>query len=286
MAHGLSRRPLDTHIHLWDLVATPQEWIDPVTMAAIDRSFAAPDLSEQLGAVGIRAAIAVQADHSLDETIMLLNSCEEAPELSGVVGWVDVTADVPGQIETLRQHPRGSQLVGIRHLAHVPGQEDFLARDDVAAGIARLGEVGLAFDLVIRSTQLADAAALVARTPGTTFVLDHLAKPPLAAGDLSSWRTDLARLASYPNVVAKISGLTIEDDWNAWTTASVSRAIDRALEHFGPSRLMFGSDWPLIRLTTGGYAGWLASYLESTAALSSTEQDAIDSGTAKIAYRL
>ena len=244
MAHGLTRNPLDTHIHLWDLIATPQDWIDPVEMAAIDRSFAAADLSEQLSSVGIEAAIAVQADHSLDETFMLLDSCVDAPELVGVVGWVDVTADVAAQVELLRQHARGSQLVGIRHLAHVPGQEAFLSRDDVAEGIGRLGELGLTFDLVIHATQLADAAALVARTPGTIFALDHLAKPPLATGDLAEWRTGLAHLASYPNVVAKLSGLTIEDDWQTWTTASVS--LRRC-----PLHLSMDCQWVLVvdRLT-------------------------------------
>lgn len=284
MAHGLNRRLLDAHIHLWDLAATPQDWIDPVTMAAIDRDFAAADLDAQLSAVDVEWAVAVQADHSLAETRMLLDATLLTDRLVGVVGWVDAAGDVAGQVAELQEHPAGDRLVGIRHLAHTPGHEDWLTRADVAAGVRTLGDLALSVDLVVRDHQLRDARTLALAAPDTTFVLDHLAKPALATGDLATWRTDLAALAELPNVVAKLSGLTIEADWQGWSIETLSPAVSHALEVFGSDRLMFGSDWPLIRLTAGEYAGWVEAYVELTGALSPDEQAAIDQHTARIAY--
>lgn len=279
----MSRTLLDTHVHLWDLVATPQPWINGA-MATIDRDFRAQDLSEQLSLVGVPRAIVVQADHSLAETRWLLSQASESDEITGVVGWVDVAGDVHAQLDEVAGMAGAQALVGIRHLAHIDADASWLERPDVAAGIAVLGEYGLSFDLVIRPWQVRQAAALAARAPETSVVLDHLAKPPLASGDIASWQADLAALAEFPNVRAKISGLTIEAAWNDWAVADLAPAVHRALELFGPSRLVFGSDWPLIRLTRGGYAGWIEAYLELTAGLSPDEQLAIDSGTAFDAY--
>ncbi|MGO2748796.1 MAG: amidohydrolase family protein [Pseudoclavibacter sp.] len=290
MAHGLNaaeRIPLDTHVHLWDRAVVPQTWIDPESMAAIDRDFSGSDLSVQLREVGVTRAVVVQSDRALIENTHLLDEAEQTPELVGVVGWVDLRGGKDGvrlQLDALGGHESASKLVGIRHPVHIDEDERWLSRDDVAEGLAELGKRGLAFDLVIRPWQLEQAARLAARVPGTSFVLDHLGKPPLSTGRLEAWNDGLRQLAALPNVAAKISGLTIEDDWGDWSEAAVTRAIDPALELFGPPRLMFGSDWPLVRLTRGGYGSWIDAYRSATSSLSPTEQRQVDSGTAERVY--
>lgn len=284
MAHGLARQPIDTHAHLWDLAVSPQPWIDE-SMSALNRNFLAGDLVDCLRAVGVPSAVLVQATSSLDETTFLLDQAA-APEIAGVVGWVDVAGDVPAQRAAFAEHPRFDKLVGIRHPVHIEEDPDWLLRAEVERGIRHLAKAGLAFDLVVRPWQLRKAAELAARVPEAAFVLNHLGKPPIAGGDLGDWRADLALLAERENVVAKVSGITIEADWQAWSTASLRPVIDQALALFGPQRLMFGSDWPLVRLTRGGYAGWLDAYTEGTAELSASEIAAIDAGNARRTYRI
>ncbi|GAB3287882.1 amidohydrolase family protein [Pseudoclavibacter terrae] len=305
MAHGLTRAeapesarlnrdtasdariPIDTHVHLWDRSVVPQTWIDPDSMPAINREFSGTDLTAQLREVGVTRAVVVQSDRTLVENDFLLDEALEAHEVVGVVGWVDLRGGADGvrlQLDDLARRPGASKLVGIRHPVHIDEDERWLSRDDVAAGLAELGTRGLSFDLVIRPWQLEQAARLARRVPGTTFVLDHLGKPPLSTGELETWHSGLRQLAALPNVAAKISGLTIEDDWGDWSQSAVARAIDPALELFGPSRLMFGSDWPLVRLTRGGYRDWIDAYRSATASLSPAEQRQIDVGTADRVY--
>jgi L-fuconolactonase len=286
----MTRHLLDAHLHLWELDRHPQPWIDPGSMSEIDRDFTASDAARELGGHGITDAVVVQADNSLSETEDLLAAAAEPvvaaePVIKAVVGWVDLRGDVPAQLARLRGLRGGEALAGVRHLAHLEPDPAWLLRPDVTAGLTAVGEAGLVVELVVRAHQLPVVTSLVDALPAASFVLDHLGKPPLLAGgaDLERWRTDLADLALRPNVVAKVSGLALEADQHGWSTASLRPAVDHALRTFGPDRLMFGSDWPLVRLTRG-YTAWWEAYLQLTAALGAAEQEAIDHGTARRTY--
>ena len=80
------------------------------------------------------------------------------------------------------------------------------------------------------------------------FVVDHLSKPPIASGELEPWASQMRALASSENVVCKLSGMVTEADWRSWTVADLRPYYDVVLDAFGPSRLMFGSDWPVCTL--------------------------------------
>lgn len=279
----MTRHLIDAHLHLWELDRHPQPWIDPGSMSEIARDFTVRDAAAELGGHGIADAVVVQADNSLSETEDLLAAAGTV--IKAVVGWVDLLGDVPAQLAHLRRRPGGEALVGVRHLAHLEPDPSWLLRPDVVAGLAAVAEAGLAVELVVRAHQLPVVTKLAGALPAASFVLDHLGKPPLLAGgaDLERWRTDLADLARRSNVVAKVSGLGLEADHLGWTAASLRPAVDHALETFGPDRLMFGSDWPLVRLTRG-YTAWWETYLQLTAALGAAEQKAIDHGTARRTY--
>jgi L-fuconolactonase len=281
----MTRHLIDAHLHLWELDRHPQPWIDPGSMSEIDRDFTASDAAGELGAHGIADAVVVQADNSLSETEDLIVAAVAEPVIRAVVGWVDLLGDVPAQLARLRGLPGGEALVGVRHLAHLEPDPAWLLRPDVTAGLTAVAAAGLVVELVVRAHQLPVVTKLVDALPAASFVLDHLGKPPLLAGgaDLERWRTDMADLARRSNVVAKVSGLALEADQRGWSTASLRPAVDHALETFGPDRLMFGSDWPLVRLTRG-YTAWWEAYLELTAALGAAEQDAVDHGTARRTY--
>ncbi|MFI5843053.1 amidohydrolase family protein [Catenuloplanes sp. NPDC051500] len=266
--------PVDAHVHLWNRATDPQPWIDPESMAAIDRDFDAADLTRMLDATCIGTAVVVQAGKSLGETRRLLTG--PAERIAGVVGWIDLTADVPGQLGALDS----GRLVGIRHLVHVDPDPGWLDRPDVGRALDLLGARGLCFDLVVRSWQLPLAARVAKAHPGTRFVLDHLGGIAETTDD-ADWESGLRALAGQPHVYAKISGLAglVGDPGRLRRIAGV------ALDAFGPDRLMYGSDWPMARLGAGPVA-WRTAVDELIGGLSATERHAIMSGTATACYRL
>jgi L-fuconolactonase len=243
---------IDTHVHVWTRSTDPQPWIDPDTMAPINRDFTVHDLGAMLDAVGVLAAVVVQSSNSIAETRRLLAMRNE--RIAGVVGWLDVTADVPAQLSELPDDQR-SQLIGVRHLAHIDPDPDWLRRTDVTRGLAALGRAGLCFDLVVRWYQLPIAETVVRDLPDVRFVIDHLGSPPIGTPELSQWEHSIRALASHPNVSAKLSGVAGATGRLDWTVDMCRGAIDVALEEFGPHRLMYGSDWPLVELV-GGAARW------------------------------
>lgn len=285
MAHGLTAAPgpVDAHVHLWDLASTPQPWID-ADMVAIDRDFGADDLVEHLAGIGAASAVVVQVDHSLEESEWMLDAAARSSAIAGVVGWIDLERGAARDLARLSAHPAADRLVGVRHLAHVDPDPAWLARPAVAAGVRQLGLAGLAFDLVVRDHQLPLAAALAASAPETTFVLDHLGNPPLGGGAMDSWAHDLVELAAHERVVAKLSGLVLEAAKADDPAGRLRAAVEIALDAFGPSRLMMGSDWPLVLLHPEGGDGWASSLDELIAALSPSEREAILRGTAIAAY--
>jgi L-fuconolactonase len=268
--------PVDAHVHLWNRATDPQPWIDPVTMAAIDRDFGSGDLRRMLDETGIDRAVVVQASNSLAETRRLLD--DTGPRIAGVVGWIDLTADAGAQLEKLAG--TRLRLVGIRHLVHLDPDPDWLSRPDIGAALDDLGARDLGFDLVLRSGQLPAAAIVAAAHPGVRFVVDHLGGIADTTDD-AGWESALRAIAAYPNVYAKISGLAglVGDP------ARLRRVAGVALEAFGPQRLMYGSDWPVACLGAGPLA-WRAAVAELIAELSVGERHAIMSGTASACYRL
>jgi L-fuconolactonase len=270
---------------MWERDKHPQPWLDAQPMAAIDRDFPPGAAVAELSTHGVEGCVVVQCVNELSETVDLLATAGTSALLRGVVGWLDLTRDVPAQVAALRAAPGGDLLVGARHVTFAEADERWLARDDVRRGLAALGGAGLTFDLLISHRQLSVATAVVRGLPGTSFVLDHLGKVPMRSTELASWARDLGDLARSPNVAVKVSGVVTEDDWRGWSPQRLRPVVEHALATFGPGRLLFGSDWPVVELA-GGYGPWLAAYLELTGELSQTERDAIDGGNATRVYGL
>ncbi len=277
------RQVIDAHVHVWNRSEEPQEWIDPETMPEIDRDFTLDDLETTLQAEQVGTAVVVQSVNSSKETESLLTATL-GPAVAGVVGWCDLTApDVRDTLDRLTSMTNGARLVGIRHLAHLEPDERWLRRADVRRGLNAVADAGLVFDLVVNPQQLRTCAEVVDEHPGLEFVLDHLGKPPLRSGAIGEWADDLVGLAARENVSAKVSGLTMEADWKRWTPEDLASALEIAFASFGPDRLMFGSDWPLVR-TSGGYASWLDAARVLTEHLSAGEHDAVFFETAARVY--
>lgn len=233
---------IDAHQHFWIFNSNEYGWIDD-SMSAIRRDFLPEHLQPELARNGFDGSVVVQTRQTLEETRWLLELAGRSREIFGVVGWVDLCSpEVETQLAAFGKNPK---LVGIRHIVQSEPDERFLLRPDFLRGIAALEQFDLAYDILIYTRHLPVAAEFVERFPRQRFVLDHLAKPPIKSGEIKLWADGIRRLAAFPNVFAKLSGLVTEADWQRWKPEDIGPYLDVAFECFGPDRLMIGSDWPV-----------------------------------------
>jgi L-fuconolactonase len=272
---------VDAHQHFWRYSEAEYGWINEA-MSAIRRDFLPGHLLPVLDEVGIDATIAVQARQTYDETHWLLELADENDWIAGVVGWVPL-AD-PSAHETLEHFAAHSKLKGVRHV--LQGEADaYMDRADFNAGVALLSRFGLTYDVLILEAQLPAAIQFVDRHPQQPMVLDHLAKPLIAAHQIEPWRTHVRDLARRPHVSCKLSGMVTEADFAAWTIEDLRPYVDTVLEAFGPRRLLFGSDWPVCTVAAS-YSRWVAAVRELIGELSEHEQDRILGRNAETVYNL
>ncbi|WP_042402549.1 amidohydrolase family protein [Streptacidiphilus carbonis] len=277
---------VDAHHHVWDLSVRDQDWLTGAELAPLRRDFTVSELEPQARAAGVGASVLVQTVTVAEETPELLAMAADSSLVAGVVGWTDLTApSVADVLAALREGPGGAYLVGVRHQVQGEPDPDWLVRPEVLRGLAAVAGAGLAYDLLVLPHQLPAAARAAELLPGLTFVLDHLAKPPVAAGELEPWAGLLRELARRPNVHAKLSGLVTEADWDSWTPADLRPYAETALDAFGPDRLMAGSDWPVCTLAAD-YGRVMDTNRALVAALGADERRAVLAGTAVRAYGL
>lgn len=249
---------IDAHHHFWDPAEADYPWMTGPFRGLATR-FGPSDLAPIMASAGVSGTVVVQARQDLAETRSLLAMAEANPWILGVVGWIDLTAaDVADTIAGMSE-ARGPRLVGFRHLVHDEGDPEWLLRPDVVRGLAAVGDAGLVYDLLVRTRELPAATEVGRRLPGLRLVLDHAAKPPIATRQMEPWLSALATIAALSNVTCKVSGLVTEADWSGWRRADLEPYVSVLVDHFGPERLMWGSDWPVCTL-----AARYGEVLEST----------------------
>jgi L-fucono-1,5-lactonase len=271
---------IDAHQHFWQYDPAEYPWIDE-SMAPLRRDFMPGDLLRDMEPAGVKASVAVQARQTLEETRWLLDLADRHAFIAGVVGWVDLLSDVGAQLEEFSGRPR---LVGIRHIAQAE-PDGFLLRTELLRGIARLAEMGLGYDILVYARQMPDAVAFARALPEQALVLDHLGKPAVRNGEYAAWRQSLDDLAALAHVSCKLSGLVTEADWRSWTPGQLRPYLDAALEAFGPSRVMLGSDWPVCTVAAG-YREVIALVMDAISEYSADERRQITSETAKQFWHL
>ena len=272
---------IDAHQHFWTYNHEEYGWIDD-SMSLIRRDFLPVDLRPLLENNGLEGSVLVQVRQTVEETRWMLQLARENPFILGVVGWVNLCSpDVRKDLELLAASPK---LVGIRHIVQSE-RDDFLLRPDFLRGVALLDEFNLAYDILIYTKHLPLAAQFVESFPRQRFVLDHLGKPPVKRGEIEHWTRGIRRLASFPNVFAKLSGLVTEADWKNWQAHEIRPYLDVAFECFGPSRLMMGSDWPAC-LVAASYRQVINLAKDYLKACTPEEQEMVLGGNAARFWRL
>ena len=233
---------IDSHQHFWRYDPVRDGWITE-EMAVLKRDFMPDELIQRMREAGIDRAITVQADQSEKETEFLLGLAESNSEIAAVVGWVNLRD--PKVDERLAYFSRFPKLRGFRHIVQAEPDDRFLLRDDFQRGMRALARHGFTYDILIYARHLPVAVEFVRGFPDQKFVLDHLAKPCIQAGEIDEWCRDIRELAKSSNVYCKLSGLVTEANWRSWSAETFRPYLDIAFEAFGADRLMFGSDWPV-----------------------------------------
>lgn len=274
---------VDAHHHVWDLTVRPQPWTMPFPVLA--RSYGFDDLQPALTAARIDATVVVQTVTVADETPELLAFADLNPTVAGVVGWVDLSsADVDAELTALRAGPGGRYLVGIRHQVQEEDGSTWFTQVETRSGLQAVADHGLAYDLIVRSDQLAACHALAESIPELRFVLDHGGNPDIAGGETDSWRNAISALATLPNVAAKLSGLVTRTR-DVCSVEELQPYAEHLIEVFGESRVLFGSDWPVCLLRCD-YERVVACAEELTAGLTADQRAAVFGGNASRWYGL
>jgi L-fuconolactonase len=271
---------LDAHQHFWHYSPAEYEWISD-KMDALQRDFLPRDLEPLLTQNHLDGSIAVQARQNLAETLCLLDLAEQNKFIRGVVGWVDLcSSSLHSELDLFAKRKK---LVGVRHVLQDEPDDQFMLRPQFLRGISELAAFGLVYDLLLHPRHLPIAVQLVREFPQQVFVLDHLAKPPIALGQLEPWRRDLKELAKFPNVFCKLSGMVTEAKWKQWRPDDFTPYLDAVFEAFGASRLMNGSDWPVCTLSSS-YSETLGIVLNYSARLSAEQRDGVFGGNCARVY--
>lgn len=242
---------IDAHVHIWRLGRNGCTWPTP-DLAAIHRDFGLGEVAATIAGTGVDRVVLVQSQESEDDSAWLLAEAAASPLVAGVVGWIDDAASDPA-LRIARWRKLGP-LVGLRAMAQDRPAE-WLARPALHGQFRALAEGGLSLDLLVRPQHLPACLAVADAFPDLSMIIDHLAKPSIANDGLTAWRDAIAPAAERANMFCKLSGLITEAAPGA-AMETLAPYIEAALDLFGPERLVWGSDWPVIALN-GDYSAWL-----------------------------
>ena len=272
---------IDAHQHFWRIAERAGAW-PPPTLTAIHRDFGPQDLAPLLQAGAIDGTVLVQSMPSVAETRQLLAQARATTFVRGVVGWVDMKA--ADAADTIAELARDPLLKGLRPMLQDLADDAWILRAEVGRTLAALPRLGLRFDALVKPAQLPALLSMLERNPDLAVVIDHGAKPAIAQHMWEPWARQMRAAADNPRVRCKLSGLVTEAG-TGWTIDALQRYVDFLAEVFGPQRLMWGSDWPVVNLTAT-YQSWYAATIALTSGWSADDRSALMGGTARRFYGL
>jgi L-fuconolactonase len=279
------QRIIDSHVHFWNPERLKYDWLSEIP--ALNRSFLPVDLPQQGQGWQREKLIFVQADclpeQGLSEVEWVSSLAQDEAALAGIVAFapMEIGEGVQTQLEALRAFPL---VKGVRRLIQSEAL-GFSTRPDFINAVNLLPNFGYTFDICIKAHQVLDILSLVKSCPNVQFVLDHCGKPNIKAGQLEPWREQIRELAEFPNLVCKLSGLVTEASHQHWQANDLRPYIEHVLDCFGIERLLFGSDWPVIRLAAS-YEAWIELLQNSVADFSDNERHLLFYKNAERVYKL
>lgn len=271
---------IDTHLHLIERKRASYSWADGIPALA-ERDFTL-DQAQALSAGEVAGAIFMESAADDDGYKAEARSVAAMVRDGRFLGQIaSCRPETDAGFEAWLDECAGLGVVGFRRILHVMPDETS-ATATFRANIRRIGARGLPFDICVLARQLPLALLLARDCPEVTFVLDHCGVPDIAGGGLDPWRADMAALAACPNVNVKLSGLTA---YAGGDVAAVAPYVDHVLRVFGPGRMVWGSDWPVVELGAG-LPGWLRLTRAILGRLTAADAQAIAQGNARRIWRL
>ncbi|MBU2994569.1 amidohydrolase family protein [Octadecabacter sp. 1_MG-2023] len=270
---------VDAHQHFWQLDRGDYGWLTP-DLAPLYRDFMPDDLTPILSQHDIDGTILVQAAPTIAETEFLLQIADQTPFVLGVVGWTDFEA--PSAASDIDRLARNPKLVGLRPMIQDIAEDDWMLRPELTPAFEAMIEADLTFDALVLPRHLPYLRQLLSRHPNLRTVIDHGAKPDISKGEIDDWANDIAALAKDNGAYCKLSGLLTEAGKD-WTPASVAPYVAHLFDQFGPRRLVWGSDWPVLTLAAG-YETWID--IATSLMPDETDQDAFWGGNAAALYKI
>lgn len=272
---------IDSHQHFWKRERGYYNWLTE-DMGVIYKDFSPDDLRPHLQKSGIDKTILVQAAPDIAETEYMLSLAHNNDFIAGVVGWVDMQdIDAPYQLARLSKNP---YFKGVRPMIQDIVDDNWMLNPSLEPAFLSLIQLGLCFDALVKPRHLKQLLELVSRYPNLKIVIDHAAKPNIQTGEFKQWAQDIKTLAEKPNVYCKLSGLVTEAGHNPNFDILVPYML-HLLKTFGATRLMWGSDWPVLNLATD-YTQWVTLTEVFLEEISLEEQAYIWSKTAIEFYHL
>ena len=259
---------VDTHVHLWDPARFRMAWLDGNDL--LNKPYLLEEYRAHTAGLPVEKMVYLQVDvapaYGLLEPQFIAELAQRDPRIGAIVAWAPLEDGdcVRSYLDAL---VRVSPLVrGVRRLVQGEPDVNFSTRPGFVRGTQLLGEYGLTCDICIKHTQFPATIELVRRCPDVSFILDHIGKPDIAAGQLEPWRAQISELAALPNVMCKVSGVTTEADRERWTPEQIAPYVQHVLAAFGEDRVAFGGDWPVV-LMASEYRRWVEALDALTADL-------------------
>lgn len=274
---------IDTHMHLWDLQKMHYPWLENQS-APLNKNFMVSDYQLATHDIPIKKMVFVESarleEQYLEEVDWVINQSKKETRIHGIVAYLPLEKgqDLTPKIENLLER---RMVKGIRRGVN----KEILGDSKFKTGLQLLSRYQLSFDLNMAPAQVPEALSLIRQCPDTIFILDHLVNPNIIDQELGIWKVHLKKLAEMKNVYCKISGLITKAHLLSWIPEDLSPYVHHALETFGPERLMFGSDWPVV-LRAGSLQDWFSTLTKMLEELSPEEKMQVFSSTAEQVYRL
>lgn len=244
---------IDAHQHFWQINRGDYGWLTP-DLDILYKDYLPENLHDLMVRCQIDGTVLVQAAPTVNETHYMLSLADEYDFIKGVVGWIDFESNSAiDQLNQLSKHPK---LKGVRPMIQDIADPEWMLSKAFDPVYTKLVEWGLCFDALVLPSHLPSLLVLLKRYSNLKAVIDHGAKPKIADGEFDDWADGMKHLADETDAFCKVSGLWTEAGGDI-SAETILPYITHLLKCFGPKRLMWGSDWPVLNLA-GDYGDWFA----------------------------
>ncbi len=243
---------IDAHQHFWNPARGDYGWMDSEGAKPLRRTIMPKHLEPLLKAHGIDKTVLVQAAPTVEETEFMLGIADATDFVAKVVGWIDFESrDDLKHLARLKKHPK---FAGVRPMIQDLPDPEWMRRPDVQWAFDAIIDLDLTFDALGFPLHLDPFRRLFDRYPTMRTVIDHCMKPVIREEQFEPWATKMAAIALNTPVFCKLSGIATEAR-PGWTVETLKPYARHVLESFGKTRVMWGSDWPVLELN-GSYGTW------------------------------